>query len=398
MKKIDERKLYSLINNYEKDLIEFCRELVKTPSVNGVHNEKKIANLINIKAKKLGLASKLIALDKNRPNVFIGKDFKRRLGLLFVAHLDTVPVGDERQWKHQPFGAETEDGKIYGRGAIDCKAGIALSLYTLKILKGLGYEEVAKFAGVVDEESAPDSKIGARFLLDRGLNAETAIYTYPGVDTVTIGHRGVIRLWIEVEGEAAHSGSISWQNSEKGANAIDALSKFVISLEKINMRGTHKSFPGYRFKHTATLVEGGSGESIVPDKAKVLVDARILPNHDSNEYVEKMLKLAESFNTDKIRFNVKIKNNIPGATISSKEKIVRILKKLDKEVMDTTPKIKGSGPVSEGYMFINAGIPCVCGFGAEGFNYHSADEYLETGSLKKILEIYVRAAIELSLR
>lgn len=301
-----------------------------------------------------------------------------------------------KNWKHDPFGAEEKDGKLFGRGAIDCKAGVALSIYAVRILKDLGYEDVAKFAGVVDEESGADSDLGAKFLLQKGLKAKAAIYTYPGVDVVTVGHRGLVRLWVDVKGETAHTGSLSWQAGEKGANAIEALTRFINVLSEVTMDGNHKFFPGYAFKHTPTIIEGGSGESIVPDSAKVLIDARLLPNHNNSEYIDKIISFTKKFETEKIKFHVSVKNNIPGAVISPKEKIVQILVRLDKEVMGIEPEIRGSGPSSEGYMFINAGIPTICGFGAEGDGVHSVDEYLKLDSLPKILEMYVRAAMELA--
>lgn len=381
---------------YKNELIEFCRELIKIPSVNGKNSERKIAELVTKRAKKLSLPQKLISLEKERPNVFVGANFKKKSGLLFVAHLDTVPTGDEGRWKHKPFGAIIENDRLFGRGAIDCKAGIALSLYALRILNEIGQPNIAKFAGVVDEESGADSKLGARHLLNKGLNAKAAIYTYPGVETVTIGHRGLVRLWIEVQGEAAPTGSKSWQDGKKGANAIEALAKFINALFDLSLEGTHKAFPGYTFKHTPTLLEGGSGESIVADKAKVLIDARLLPNHSNQDYVKTIRSLANKFSSNQIRFDVKIKTNIPGVAISPKEKIVQILKRLDKKIMGVKPEVRGSGPASEGYMFVNAGIPTICGFGAEGDGAHSADEYVKLDTLPKILEMYVRAAIELS--
>jgi acetylornithine deacetylase/succinyl-diaminopimelate desuccinylase-like protein len=387
--------LRSLVKNYESGLISFCRDLIKTPSVNGQDNEGKISYLISMKAQKLGLPSKLFALEKDRPNIFIGKNFNQKSGLLLVAHLDTVPVGDKTKWKHSPFGGEIEDGKLYGRGAIDCKAGIALSIYTLKILSDLKKLELAKFAGVVDEESGASSKLGARFLLNKGLNAQVAIYTYPGVDTITIGHRGLVRFWVEVMGEAAHTGSKSWQEGIKGADAISALSEFINKLSKINLKGTHPLFPGYGFKQTPTLIEGGTGESIVPDKAKVLIDTRLLPNYDNVKYIQRINDLAQKMSKEKVKFEVKIKNNIPGVVISPKEKIVKIIKNLCWEILGIVPEVKGAGPANEGYMFIQAGIPMICGFGPEGDGVHSCDEYLKLDSLPKILEIYVRTALEL---
>lgn len=292
-------KIRDLAQTYNKPLVEFCQELVKTPSVNGKDLERGISELVMARAKELGLPQELTSLDKDRPNVFIGTNFDQKAGLLFVAHLDTVPTGDESKWKHKPFGAEIEDGKLFGRGAIDCKAGIALSIYALKILHDLGKTEAAKFAGVVDEESGADSKLGARYMLDNGLNASAAIYTYPGVETITIGHRGLVRLWIEAKGEAAHTGSKSWQDGTRGANAIEALAKFISGLSEVTMPGSNEAFPGFTFKHTPTIVQGGSGESIVPDRAKVLVDARLLPNHDNEEYIRAVKGLVEKLGVGK---------------------------------------------------------------------------------------------------
>jgi acetylornithine deacetylase/succinyl-diaminopimelate desuccinylase-like protein len=395
MKEIDLSRVRELAQTYNQPLIDFCRELVRTPSVNGKDFEITISDLVSARAKELGLPQELIALDRDRPNVFVGTNFDKKAGLLFVAHLDTVPTGDEGKWEHKPFGAEIEDRKLYGRGAIDCKAGIALSIYALKILHDLGRPDAAKFAGVVDEESGADSKLGARYLLDRGLNAQAAIYTYSGIETVAIGHRGLVRLWIEAQGEAVHTGSKSWQDGTKGANAIEALAKFIDGLSDISMEGTHEAFPGYTFKHTPTIVQGGSGESIVPDSAKVLIDARLLPNHDNEVYIQAIRDLTEKLGGGKVKLSVQVKTNIPGVAISQDEKIVQILKKLDEEVMGIKPEVRGSGPASEGYMFVKAGIPTVCGFGAEGDGVHAVDEYLKLDSLPKILEMYVRAAIEL---
>jgi len=392
----DIEKVRELTQSYNQPLVEFCQELVKIQSVNGKDFEREISQLVANRAKELGLSQELIALDRDRPNVFVGTNFDQKAGLLFVAHLDTVPTGDESRWKHKPFGAEIEDGKLFGRGAIDCKAGIALSIYALKILHVLGKPNIAKFAGVVDEESGADSKLGAKFLLDKGLNATAAIYTYPGVETVTIGHRGGVRLWVEATGEADHTGSKSWQNRERGANAIEAISRFISLLPEIKMEGSHSLFPGYGFVLTPTLIEGGVGESIVPEKAKVLIDARLLPNNNNDEYINKVTELVKKLENQKINFNIKVKNNVPAAVIKPNEKIVKILESLDKEVMDIVPDVRGCGPWNEGYMFIRKNIPTICGFGAEGDGVHSVDEYLKLDSLPKILEMYVRAAIELS--
>lgn len=77
-----------------------------------------------------------------------------------------------------------------------------------------------QLACVVDEESGACSSIGVRYLLDRKLiSGSGAIYVYPGTN-VTIGHRGLLRLTIDVNGENVHTGSVEWNTKKKGANAV----------------------------------------------------------------------------------------------------------------------------------------------------------------------------------
>lgn len=182
------------MKDYTNDIVTFIQKLVSIPSVNGVNNETEIINAIKEEVDKLELPNKIIFKDPTHPNIFVGNNFDKKQGLLLVAHVDTAGIGDESKWTHKPFGAEIEDNKLFGRGAIDNKAGIALSLYTLKTLQDQGKLDHAKFVGVSDEECGADSVFGARYLLDQGLQAKAAIYTYAGNDTITIGHRGQVKL------------------------------------------------------------------------------------------------------------------------------------------------------------------------------------------------------------
>lgn len=112
----------------------FLADLVRLPSVNGVHTEESVAQRIAQEATRLGLDHRICAKDPRRPNVVVtvGRGPCR---FLFVAHMDTVGVGDHSKWSSPPFGAKVVDGKLIGRGACDNKAGIAVAVYTLAELK-----------------------------------------------------------------------------------------------------------------------------------------------------------------------------------------------------------------------------------------------------------------------
>jgi len=203
--------LQNITNKYNKHIIDFLQKLIQTPSVNGVNNEGEIVKLICQECEKLKIPYKLIYKDKRRPNIFIGENFSKKIGTLLVAHTDTVSEGNSKKWKFSPFSGQISKGKIFGRGALDCKGGIAISLYTYKMLSDLGKNDQIKCLFSADEESGADSKIGIQYFLEKGLQAENVIYTYGGSDfkkELIIGHRGLIRLKIDCFGQSAHSGSL----------------------------------------------------------------------------------------------------------------------------------------------------------------------------------------------
>jgi len=383
----------------EKQTISFLQKLIQTPSVNGKKAEEEVVGVIAREADKLKLPFQVYESEKGRPNIFVGEDFNSNKNMLLVAHTDTVPPGDERKWTHPPFAGNISNNKIYGRGAIDCKGGIATSIYTIKNLYDQGHKRLAKFVGVADEESGANSRIGLRYLLQKGLNAKGAVYTYGAKitdDTLTIGHRGLIRLWVTCHGESAHSGSLSWQQKKAGESAIEGICKFLKESKHIKFSQTNKYFPKYKYIATPTIIEGGNSESIVPTRARVLIDIRTLPNNPQEEIIKKYNKLAKQLSGNKRSYEIKIKTQIPASLTNPDSKIISCAKDLYIQLKGKSPKLTGSGPANEGYMLINKNIPTIIGFGPIGNGFHSPDEYAEIDSLPYSIDFLTKLAIKLS--
>lgn len=382
---------------YAEQSTSFLQSLVKTPSVNGRDPEAEVVKIIAQEAERLGLPYKLFEKQNGRPNIFVGEDFSSSDSILFVAHTDTVPEGDEKSWQHPPFSGEIVGGKLYGRGAFDCKGGIATSLYALKILKDMGQSHAAKFVGVVDEESGADSLFGLKYVLESGLKAKGAIYAYgnsAGEDSLTIGHRGLIRLWITCHGESAHSGSLSWQTREKGESAIEGIVEFLNNLQTLNFPGANPYFPKYSFTLTPTILSGGTSESIVPAEAKVLIDIRTLPEHNHENIIESIKAIVEKLKKPKRTYDIAIKNNIPAALSDPNSDFVKkVIATMGNVYQVKNQILKGSGPAYEGYMLIGNGIPTIAGFGAIGDGFHSKDEYVEVASLESSLRFLTELAL-----
>ena len=386
---MDISALLSSAGGYRSDLIEFLRDLVRIPSVNGRETETALAARILSEAQKLGLDSRLVALQPDRPNVLITFGKGDDHGFALIGHMDTVAEGDPASWSSPPFAAEVRDGHIIGRGAADNKAGIACSLYTLALLRELNLIDPARqqviVAGVVDEESGACSALGVRHLLDsRALKARGAIYTYTS-DIVCIGHRGLIRLELNARGQSVHAGVSEWHNKMRGGNAVTALADLLVRLESLSV----SSLPVSGFEHLGftitpgTIFRGGSFPSIVPDSATALVDIRLLPGQSSSEVLELIGQLIREVEKERPRITIemKVKVDIPGAFIPQDHPLALIAQDYTAAVTGRRWATAGAGPANEGYMLIESGIPTLCGFGPTGGNPHAPDEWVEIDSL-----------------
>jgi DNA-binding transcriptional ArsR family regulator len=187
---LESKELKNYLSKIEPDLIKFCQSLIRVPSVSGENPEEKIAQFIFSRSKELGLVPKIISKEHRRPNVVIDlyhKTDSTKPNFFLVGHMDTIGVGEIDNWRYYPFSAHPSGGRIYGRGAIDMKAGIACQIFTLKMIKDLNINLPAnpRVVLVSNEEggsaSTPIFDLGMEYLIEEGLiDGIAAIYCYGG--------------------------------------------------------------------------------------------------------------------------------------------------------------------------------------------------------------------------
>lgn len=383
------------------ELLALCQALVRIPSVNGVHFEQGVAEAVAAALTARGLAAEMPTFEPSRPNVVATLGAGRE-GLLFLAHSDTVAVGEPAHWSVDPFGGEIRDGRLFGRGACDNKAGLAVAVVLLGVLRELETELSGRvlLACVPDEESGATGRLGVIPLLEAGLLPATqAVYTYPGLDVLAIGHRGLLRLRLRATGEAAHTGGDEWERGERGANAVTAMADLLLALEQ-----WQPSFePSPAFPHRrpvitpGTLIRGGRMESMVPPDCEALIDMRLLPGQASQTLVDEARAMADAVARERprVRFEIETLVDLPAAFIPAETPVVQRLAHWTEALTGQRPTIAGVGPANEGYLLIRAGIPTVCGFGPPGGNAHAADEYVEVSGLLLAAKIYAAAALDL---
>ena len=381
-------QLLNTAASYRDQMLEFLRDLIRIPSVNGRDPEEAVAERILIEAEKWGIACRLEAKEKNRPNALVTLG-NGRAGFALIGHMDTVAEGTLERWNHPPFAAEVRENRIIGRGAADNKAGIACGLYAMLLLRELNLIDPAReqvmLACVADEESGACSSLGLRHLLDHQmLTIQGAIYTYCS-DIVCIGHRGLLRLEMKAEGQSVHSGSLDWHQRKTGVNAVTGLADLLLRLENMDVHtATQPGFEKLGCTVTpGTKFQGGSYESIVPDEATASVEFRLMPEQDPADLLANVDGLIASLERIRpgLKLSYEVKVNTPGASIPLDAPLVVTAQDYTELLTGKRWPAEGAGPANEGYMLIKEGVPTLCGFGPTGGNPHAPNEWVSIDSL-----------------
>jgi acetylornithine deacetylase len=160
------------------------------------------------------------------PIVFgrIGRAGGRRL--LLVGHVDVVPIGDPQTWTRDPWAASREGGRLYGRGAVDMKGGVASILGAVRALTSTGLAD--RLDGEVLVASVPSEEDGGQGMLAAiraGATGDLAVITEPTDLDIVIAHAGAITFRLTVPGRAAHASV-----RREGVSALDNLQTLVRAL------------------------------------------------------------------------------------------------------------------------------------------------------------------------
>ncbi len=287
------------IEERREELVALTQELVRFPTTNPPGMAyRECAEAIGQRLKKRGFTIEYVRGegapgDNDRyPRINV---VARREGsgagpcVHFNGHIDVVETG--RGWSVDPFAGLVRDGRIYGRGTCDMKAGIAASIVAVEALidSGLPLPGALEISGTVDEESGGYG--GVAYLAERGWFAPTrvqhVIIPEPlNVDRVCIGHRGVWWAELETKGRIAH-GSMPFL----GDSAIRHMGAVLERLEhevlpKLSARTTSMPVVPPAARHSTlniNSVHGGQSEDFeglpapcVADSCRIVIDRRFL--------------------------------------------------------------------------------------------------------------------------
>lgn len=277
------RSIIKRAQEIERDTVRILMDLVRTPSFSS--KEKEAMQILGREMEKAGFDE--IRIDGL--GSIIGRIGNGPRTIAFDGHVDTVEAGDRAQWNFDPFDPKVEDGKVWGRGTVDQKGGLAAMLSAARIIKELNLNDMftVYFTGTVMEENC-DGLCWQYLIKEEKLRPELVIVTEPTNMNIYRGHRGRMEMRIEVKGRSCHSSV-----PEHGDNAIYTIARIALEIEKLNGRLRRDQFLG----KGSIAVTGSGSESpsscAVPEGASLLLDRRLISGETKELAVAEVLEAAK---------------------------------------------------------------------------------------------------------
>lgn len=329
----------------EDEAIAHFKALLRIDTTNPPGNERPAADYLAAVLKQEGIEHQIIEAAPSRASLVARLPGSgKQAPLLLNGHLDVVPA-DASRWRHPPFEAVEAEGCIWGRGAIDMKNMVTMSLMCLVLAKrmGLALERDLIFAAVADEEAG--SHQGALHLVEHHPELVRAEYVLNevGGHTLTMGdarfypiqvsEKGICWFEMSVEGPPGHGSMPRPDNSVvRLARALERLGKTRLPqhltptvegflrtlaagapfpqnkvlplllvpslagtlldvLEKQNLEQAMGINAMLRNTASPTMLEAGNKVNVIPSVAKARVDGRIVPGQTLDDFLAEVQRV-----------------------------------------------------------------------------------------------------------
>ena len=280
--------------NQEK-IIDFLREICAIPSMDG--QLKDVGDRIQAEMQKLGFDE--TRFDKMGNT--IGRIGDGKKVIVFDSHIDTVGVGDPKEWEWDPFKGKVENGRLYARGACDEKGSTPGMVYGLAIARDLGLLDgyTAYYFGNMEEWCdgiAPNAFVEA----DPKVKPDFVVIGEPTKMQIYRGHKGRIELKITAAGKSAHAAS-----HYLGDNAVYKMMSVITQIRELDRRfrvgmGSHPVQGHPSIAVTDVKVRTASLNA-VPDQFTIYLDRRITSNEPRDDVIAQIKGLIADYLQDEIR-------------------------------------------------------------------------------------------------
>ena len=261
---------------HRADVVKFLREMIAIPSESLKEGER--CERIRREYESLGFDEVFF----DRLGNVIARLGSGPLKILLDGHVDCVGVGDPGAWDFDPFEGKHEDGRIWGRGAVDELPAVACMAYGASILKERGLPEgVTLYLSSTVMEEDCDGYCLLHLIENEGIRPHAVVLGEPTDLGVYRGHRGRVEATITTRGKSVHAA-----HCDLGVNALYKMAPIVSDVEALNGRLAHDDFLGKGTVAVSFIECTSPSLNAVPDSARIYIDRRLT----AGETVEKALQ------------------------------------------------------------------------------------------------------------
>ena len=364
----DEQALLDWLAGQRGAMLSLLEDIV---NIDGGSYDKAGVDAVGVRLRKFleeqGIACETIA------NETFGDALRATVGgpsnsaIMLLGHRDTVfPKGEPTR---RPF--KVENGKAYGPGVADMKAGLVMNAFVLAAFKRFGGAP-SPLVGLFTSDEEIGSPACRPIIEAEARRARAVFNSEPGRPSgnVVSGRKGGVFMKLEISGKAAHSGG----NYAEGISAIEELARKTIALHAITdlTKGTTVN---------VGLVSGGQTVNTVAPWAACEIDLRYVTPPDREDAMAKIARIVETANVPGTSATLAIAGEFKPLVEGPENK--RLFEHYAACAMDLDIKVAGefTGGCADSGFTSGVGTPTVCAVGPIGGKAHTPDEFLMVDSM-----------------
>jgi len=364
---------------FERQAVELARRLISLDSTSDHGTEERCATLLGQLLEDAGFRVRYFHFAVGRTGLVAELGNGRDRPICLTGHLDTVSLGG-RPWSVDPLAAEVRDGRLFGRGACDMKAGVAALVMGVlscrELLRDHGGVMLVLTAG---EETGCQ---GAAEMIRSGLDMRRAgaiLVAEPTENLPLLGHKGALWLKMVLAGKGAH-GSMP----EQGDNALLKGAYLATRLDTFRFATASHRTLGLPSLNVGTF-KAGTSPNMVPDRAELEVDIRSTPGMRHDEIVADLSRHLEPAD-----YSVERLLDLPGIWTDAADPWVSSLFARLAERNGHPCEVRGASYFTDCCILgpASGGAPVVVLGPGDPKMAHQTDEYCETSQIEEAVAIY----------
>jgi len=381
----------------EGALLECAQALIRTPSTTG--EEAAVMDVAAAWLRRHGLAVRVLAREKGRPNVLVETGSGERPWLVFNGHLDTVPVTAGERWQTDAFGGGVLDGRLYGRGALDMKGACAAMMEAVRVLG----RHPGSLRGTVQLQLVSDEEesgyYGTGFLVEQvdagQLRRPDCVVIGEKSDLkIRVAERGHFQFQLVFRGRAAHTAMARVSGINPIVHAAAAVLRLDRPLNRFHPAVGHPII-------SVNRIEAGRVHNQVPGECALTIDRRIIPGETQESVTSEVEAQIAELRREMPDLDCRL---VPVRTPDGRDEyspanmtapdhpFVEQVRATYRDVAGREPELfVGWGGGTDARLFRARGIPTVV-LGGVGSGFHGADEYVEIDALRLLARLYLGIA------